>query len=100
MTRDSLDPGPGGEGHDAVVHHVQGGQVAELLPGEEEEGVEEVHELGEEVPPGHVRGVEPVRGVAVVHWLAQPVVLPCDFDMYSHIRCWVLSTYNKEINPI
>ena len=83
-----------------MVHHVQGGQVAELLPGEEEEGVKEVHELGEEVPPGHVRGVEPVRGVAVVHWLAQPVVLPCDFDMYSHIRCWVLSTYNKEINPI
>ena len=64
-----------------MVHHVQGGQVAELLPGEEEEGVEEVHELGEEVPPGHVRGVKPVRGVAVVDWLAQPVVLPCDDNM-------------------
>ena len=42
-----------------MVHHVQGGQVAELLPGEEEEGVEEVHELGDEVPPGHLQRGQP-----------------------------------------
>jgi hypothetical protein len=38
-----------------VVDHVQGGQVGELLPQHEEEGVEEVHKLGDEVPPGHVQ---------------------------------------------
>ena len=63
MTRDSLDAGPGGEGHDAVVDDVQGGQVAPLLPQQEEQRVEVVNELGEEVPPGHVKRVQPVIGV-------------------------------------
>ena len=53
MTRDSLDAGPGGEGHDAVVDDVQGGQVAPLLPQQEEQRVEVVNELGEEVPPSN-----------------------------------------------
>ena len=40
-----LDPGPGGERHDAVVDHVEGGQVAELLTEEEQEGVKVVNEF-------------------------------------------------------
>ena len=67
MTRDSLDPGPGGEGHDAVVDDVQRGQVAPLLPQQEEQRVEVVNELGEEVPPGHVQRVQPVIGVWQVY---------------------------------
>ena len=59
-----------------MVDHVQGRQVRELLSGQEEEGVEEVDELREEVPPGHVGSIEAVLGVAVVHGLTQPVVLP------------------------
>ena len=34
---------------------MEGGQVAKLLPQDEEEGIEEVHKLGQEVPPGHVQ---------------------------------------------
>ena len=48
------DPKPRREGHDAMVHHVKGRQVGELLTAQEEEGVEVVDVLGEEVPPGHV----------------------------------------------
>jgi len=73
---DKPDPKPGGEGHDAVVDHVEGGQVAELLTEQEEEGVDEVNELGEEIPPSHVGSIQPILGVAEVHRLAQPVVLP------------------------
>ena len=51
---DPLDPGPGGERHDAVMDDVKGRQVGELLTAQEEEGVEVVDVLGEEVPPGHV----------------------------------------------
>ena len=36
---------PRGDGHDAVVDHVEGGQVAELLMEEEEDGVQHVQEL-------------------------------------------------------
>ena len=68
---DPLDPGPGGERHDAVMDHVQCRQVGELLTAQEEEGVDEVDELGEEVP-GHCdwdcdhHGNEEVFGVGVV----------------------------------
>ena len=47
---------PSSGGHDAVVDHVEGGQVAELLVEEEEDGVQHVQELGEVVPPGRVQG--------------------------------------------
>ena len=59
----SPDPKPRGERHDAVVNHVEGGQVAELLPEEEQQGVEVVNEFGEEIPPGHVQGVHGILGV-------------------------------------
>ena len=35
-----------------MVDHVEGGEVGELLPGDEEERVEEVEELREEIPGG------------------------------------------------
>ena len=57
-----------------MVNHVEGGQVAELLTEQEEEGVDEVDEFGEEIPPGHVRREQPFLGVGVVDGLAQPVV--------------------------
>ena len=34
------------------MDHVEGGEVRELLPGDEEERVEEVEELREEIPGG------------------------------------------------
>ena len=43
-----------------MVHDVEGGQVAELLSQQEEDGVQVVHVLAEEVPPGHVKTVKPV----------------------------------------
>ena len=46
---------------------MEGGQVGELPPEEEEEGVEVVNVLGEEVPPGHVQRVQPVIGVWQVY---------------------------------
>ena len=58
-----------------MVDHVEGGQVAELLTEQEEEGVDEVNEFGEEIPPSHVGSIEPILGVAVVYRLTQPVVL-------------------------
>jgi hypothetical protein len=42
---------PREEGHDAVVDDVQRRHVVELLARQEEEGVEELGELAEEVPP-------------------------------------------------
>ncbi len=42
-----------------MMDHVEGGQVGELLPQHKEERVEEVHELGDEVPPGHVQRCQP-----------------------------------------
>ncbi len=42
-----------------MMDHVKGGEVGELLPQHEEERVEEVHELGDEVPPGHVQRCQP-----------------------------------------
>ena len=35
-----------------MVDYVEGGEVGELLPGDEEERVEEVEELREEIPGG------------------------------------------------
>ncbi len=42
-----------------MMDHVEGGQVGELLPQHKEERVEKVHELGDEVPPGHVQCCQP-----------------------------------------
>jgi hypothetical protein len=54
------DAPPGGEGHDTVVDHMQGGQMAELLAQQKEDGVQIVHVLAEEVPPRHVQSIEPI----------------------------------------
>ncbi len=43
---------PREEGHDTVVNDVQRRHVIKLLSRQEEEGVEELGELAEEVPPG------------------------------------------------
>ena len=70
-----------------MVDHVKGRQVGELLTAQEEEGVDEVDELGEEVPPGHVGGIEPVLGVGVVDRLTEPAVLPWQVtDIQSHCQ--------------
>ena len=58
---------PRGDGHDAVVDHVEGGQVAELLVEEEEDGVKHVQELGEVVPPGRIQRCHG-RVAAITEW--------------------------------
>jgi|688.fasta_scaffold1290797_1 hypothetical protein len=50
---------PDEERQATMMDHVQGGEVGELLPQHKEERVEEVHELRDEVPPGHVQGCQP-----------------------------------------
>ena len=63
---------PGEERHDAVVDDVQGAHVVVLLPHDEEEGVKELGELGEVVPPGGVGHAEGARvGGRAVDGLAE-----------------------------
>ena len=66
---------PGLPGHDAVVDHVEGGQVAELLPHQEEERVRQVDDFRKEEPPGHVEGPDGLGAVGVVDRLARPAVV-------------------------
>ena len=49
---DKLGPEPDSDGEAAVVDHMQGREVGELLAGNKEERVEEVEELREEIPGG------------------------------------------------
>ena len=80
------------------MDHVKGRQVGELLTAQEEEGVDEVDELGEEVPPGHVGGIEPVLSVGVVDRLTEPAVLPWQVtDIQSHCQL-VLSTFQSHFH--
>ena len=71
-TADEPGPPPTEEGQGAVVDHMKEGEVGELLPSDEEEGVEEVDELGEVVPPSQVDGLPRHRALAVVHGLTMP----------------------------
>lgn len=52
-----LDAPPDGDGHDAVVDHVQSGHLVVPLAHHEEEGIEELGELGEVVPPASLSGL-------------------------------------------
>ena len=45
---------PSKEGHDTMVDYVKGWNVVKLFSRQKEEGVEELCELAEEVPPGSV----------------------------------------------
>ena len=58
-----LDPWPGCERHDAMVDHVEHGQVTELLPQQKEQGVKVVNKLGEEIPPSHVQCIHCLIGL-------------------------------------
>ena len=40
------------------MYDVQTGQVRELLPQHEEEGVEEVEKFRDEIPPGHIQSCQ------------------------------------------
>ena len=55
---------------------VQGGHLVVLLPHDEEHGVQQVYELGEEVPPAQAEDPEGVLVVGVVDRLAVPAVVP------------------------
>ena len=52
------------------------GHLPLLVPHQHEEGVHEVCELGEEVPPDRAGHNVPILRVRVVHRLADPAVLP------------------------
>lgn len=49
--RNPLDANPPEEEHGAVVVDVQEGQLSVLLPQDEEDGITELEEFGEVVPP-------------------------------------------------
>ena len=46
-----------------------------LLPHDEEDGVQQVDELGEEIPPAETEHSDGVLVVRVVHWLTVPAVV-------------------------
>ena len=74
---------PSSGGHDAVVDHVEGGQVAELLVEEEEDGVQHVQELGEVVPPGCIQrchGHLAACSMFVVRWQLNKIHLCCSYS--------------------
>ena len=54
---------------------MQGGHLVVLLPHDEEHGVQQVYELGEEVPPAQAEDPEGVLVVGVVDRLAVPAVV-------------------------
>ena len=56
---------------------VQGRDLAELLPHDEEDGVQQVYELGEEVPPAQTEGSDGLLVVRVINGLTVPAVVPC-----------------------
>ena len=64
-----------------MVHHVKSGHLVVLVPHHHEEGVHEVRELGEEVPPDSGRHVESVLAVGVVHRLTHPTILACKYSV-------------------
>ena len=49
--------------------------LPELLPHDEEDGVQEVDELGEEIPPAETEDSDGVLVVRVVDWLTVPAVV-------------------------
>ncbi len=55
-----LDPPPGGEGHDTMMNDMKHGEMGELLPQHEEDGVQVIDVLAEEIPPGHIQGCIPI----------------------------------------
>ena len=58
-----------------MVDNVKSGHLVVLVPHHHEEGVHEVRELGEEVPPHRSCHEGSIPGVGVVNWLANPIVL-------------------------
>ena len=54
---------------------VEGRHLAELLPHDEEDGVQEVDELGEEIPPAETEDSDGVLVVGVVNRLTVPAVV-------------------------
>jgi len=63
------DSKPRSKRHDTMMDNMKGGQVGELLAEQEQERVKEVNKLREVIPPGHISCIEPIRSIAIVHWL-------------------------------
>ena len=69
-----LEEKPHNNWHHGMVNNMKSSHLPILVSHYHEEGVHEVCELGEEVPPHSGRHEYPVTGVGVVHWLTYPVV--------------------------
>ena len=52
-----------------MVDDMKRGEMCELLAEQEQERVKEVNKLREVIPPGHISCIEPIRSIAIVHWL-------------------------------
>lgn len=95
--RGELDTPPDGSGHDAMVDHVQRRHLVVSFAQHKEEGVKELGELGEEVPPtalGHPvsLGADPVHGFATQTVAGQPASgtsLVEDPHAEDHLDCIV-----------
>ena len=68
------DTAPGSEGHDTMMENVKGGEVHPFLSEHKEKGVDGVHQLWKEEPPGHICCQHALFGIWIVHWLTKPIV--------------------------
>jgi len=73
-TSNKLEEEPYNNWHHGMVDNMKGGHLVVLVPHHHEEGVHEVCELGEEVPPHSGSHEGSIPGVGVVHWLTNPIV--------------------------
>lgn len=71
---------PAEEGEGAMVDHMEGGQVGELLTGNKEHRVSQVNKLGEVVPPSEVEGPLSQGTCSIVNRLADPIVFSCHVE--------------------
>jgi len=71
-----LDSPPASGWHDGVVDDVQVGDLIVLLAQYEEDGVQELSDLAEEVPPAHVGHGHLIGIIRVIDRLASQTVLP------------------------
>ena len=66
---------PAEDWQSSMMNHMQGGEMTKLLASNKEDGVGQINELGEVVPPGQVESSLGERTVRVVNRLTNPVIL-------------------------
>ena len=66
---------PAEDWQSSMMNHMQWREMTKLLASNKEDGVSQINELGEVVPPGQVESSLGERTVSVVNRLTDPVIL-------------------------